>query len=247
MTEIASHRGGAGLWPENSVRAFRETLKLGVEQVEFDVQLSADGVPVIFHDATLDRVTDGSGPVVERTLDELERLALFRGGGRIPTLDEAIDIFTGGDIALRCEIKPAPDLLLYLELIEKTVSRVEAAGLLPRTIFTGFHLPSVEAIVTRAAGARDVVWLVAKSVVRLVGTEATCRLATEHGVGSLSMHHTLLDEATLDAVRAHGLGIGTFGVVEEETIGKMLRQGVDVLTTDRPDIALRMRQTFASA
>ena len=57
-------------------------------------------------------------------------------------------------------------------------------------------------------------WLVAKSVLRLVGTEATCGLARAHGVSSLSMNHALLDEATLATVRAHGLSIGTFGIVE---------------------------------
>ena len=128
-TEIVAHRGGAGLWPENSESAFRGSLELGVDQVEFDVQLSADGVPVVFHDATLDRVTDGSGALASRTFAELRGLALFRDGGRIPTLDEVIAILaTGEAVLLRCEIKPRPDLLPYPKLIEATVSRIEAAG-----------------------------------------------------------------------------------------------------------------------
>ena len=246
MTDIASHRGGAALWPENSALAFRESLTLGVEQVEFDVQLSADGVPVVFHDETLDRVTDGSGLLATHTVAELRTLSLMHSEERIPTLDETIAILAGGEVVLRCEIKPGPGLLPYPELIEMTVSRIEAAGLMERTIFTGFHLPTVTAIAARAVGCRSVAWLLAKSVVRLVGLDATCALATAHGVGSVSMHHSLLDEASLATVRAHGLTIGTFGVVADEVIEKVLRQRVDLLTTDRPDVALRMRRTFSA-
>ena len=253
MTDIVSHRGGAALWPENSALAFRESLTLGVEQIEFDVQLSADGVPVVFHDETLDRVSDGSGLLARHTVRELKALSLRHGaertlsGERIPTLDEVIGILGGGEVVLRCEIKPGPGLLPYPELIEMTVSRIEAAGLMERTIFTGFHLPTVTAIAERASGCRSVAWLLAKSVVRLVGLDATCALATAHGVGSVSMHHALLDEATLATIRAHGLTIGTFGVLEEETIAAVLRQGVDLLTTDRPDTALAMRRSLGIA
>ena len=245
-THIVSHRGGGALWPENSARAFRESLTLGVDQIEFDVQLSADGVPVIFHDETLERVTGASGSLAARSLEELRTLRLFGGEEGIPTLDETIAILAGGDALLRCEIKPGPGLLPYPELIEKSVSRIEAAGLLGRTIFTGFHLPTVEAVSRRAVGCRGVAWLVAKSVLRLVGTRATCELARDHGVGSLSMHHALLDTATLDAVRAHALSVGTFGVVEDAAIDRVLALGVDLLTTDRPDAALARRRLFVA-
>ena len=63
MTDIASHRGGALLWPENSRIAFEQTAKLPVEQVEFDVHPTRDGKLVVIHDDTLDRTTDGKGPV----------------------------------------------------------------------------------------------------------------------------------------------------------------------------------------
>lgn len=246
VTDIVAHRGGAGLRTENSLDAFRGTLTLGVDQVEFDVQLSADGVPVVFHDETLERVSDGTGLLGTKTLAELERLSLVGGGGRIPTLDAVIGILGAGSAVLRCEIKPGPGLLPYPELIEKSVSRIEAAGLLPRTIFTGFHLPTVTAIAERATGCRGVAWLVAKSVIRLVGTESTCALANAHGVSSMSMHHTLLDRDMLATVRAHGLTIGTFGVLDEETIDRVLGKGVDLLTTDRPDVALSRRAAFAA-
>lgn len=244
MTEIASHRGGAALWPENSLLAFRETLALGVEQVEFDVQLSADGVPVVFHDETLERVTGGRGTLASHCLSELRALTLLESGEHMPTLDETLAVFVGQDIVLRCEIKPGPGLRPYPNLIEMTVLRIEAAGLLEQTIFTGFHLPTVVTITERAKGCRDVTWLAAKSVLRLLGAETVCELLQSRGIGSLAMHHSLLDERMLSTVRGHALGIATFGVVEADDITAVLRQGVDVLTTDRPDIAKAVRTTY---
>ncbi len=61
--KIAAHRGGAALWPENSVLAFRRAIALGVPLVELDVHLARDGGVVVIHDRTLDRTTDGTGPV----------------------------------------------------------------------------------------------------------------------------------------------------------------------------------------
>src|SRR4249920_3368402 len=93
MTDIASHRGGALLWPENSRIAFENTARLKVEQVEFDVHPSRDGKLVVIHDALLDRTTDATGPVCERTWAELRQVVLKGTGGQRPLLlDEVIEI-----------------------------------------------------------------------------------------------------------------------------------------------------------
>ena len=83
-TDIASHRGGAFLWPENSALAFRQALVLPAEQLELDVHLSADGAVVVIHDATLDRTTDSTGPVRARTLAELRQVRVKGTGGEPP-------------------------------------------------------------------------------------------------------------------------------------------------------------------
>ena len=69
--QIISHRGGAYLWPENSLLAFRQSLTLPVEVLECDVHPSSDGVPMVHHDATLERMTDLAGPLVARSAAEL--------------------------------------------------------------------------------------------------------------------------------------------------------------------------------
>ncbi len=242
VTQIASHRGGAALWPENSERAFRETLKLGVEQIEFDVQLSADGVPVIFHDATVDRVTDGEGSLGAKTLAELKALSIFRDGGSIMTLAEGAAILAESEIVLRCEIKPGVNLQPYEGLVGKTVAELARLGLIGRTVFTSFHLPTVCELRDKAPDALDLIWLVAVPIARLTSPQQLARLARSESVSAVSLHHDTLDDGTLEALRGHGLRVGAFAVLEDETISKVLQQRVSVFTTDRPDAALRLRQ-----
>ena len=243
VTQIASHRGGAALWPENSETAFRETAKLGVEQIEFDVQITADGIPVIFHDATLDRVTDGTGPLADRTLPELKALSIFRGGGRIMTLREGAEILSPTDLILRCEIKPGIDMIPYPDAVSETLSTLGDTGLLPRTVITSFHLPTLCDVLRRAPPVSDVIWLVSEQVVRLTSPVHVAQLAQGEGVGAVSLHHRTLDDNALGVLRAAGLRVGAFAVLEDEAILRVLHQGLTVFTTDRPDRALCLRKT----
>src|SRR5215213_901611 len=89
---IVGHRGAMGYAPENTLASFERAVALGVDAVECDVHLSADGVPVVIHDHTLDRTTDGHGLVADHTLAQLKALdaGAWRGaefaGQRLPTL-----------------------------------------------------------------------------------------------------------------------------------------------------------------
>ncbi|WP_375263863.1 glycerophosphodiester phosphodiesterase family protein [Palleronia sp.] len=241
MTEIASHRGGAALWPENSERAFRETLALGVEQIEFDVRLSADGVPVIFHDATLDRVTNGTGPVSALNVGDLKRLEITGGGGKIMTLEEGARILAESDIVLRCEIKPDGEMRPYPGLVDLTFATLAALRLIDRTIVTSFHLEILGDVRSRSAPLADIMWLVASPLARLIGPARLTALCRHEQIGSLSLHHADLDDLTLTEFRSAGLSVGAFGVYDDEAISSAFRRALSVFTTDRPDAALRLR------
>ena len=98
---FAAHRGGALLWPENSLLAFRNALALGADFLEFDVHLSRDGEVMVIHDATLERTTTGAGPVRDRTVAELGALRLKDRTGAVtaetvPTLDEVVALAAAG-------------------------------------------------------------------------------------------------------------------------------------------------------
>ena len=242
-TEIAAHRGGAALWPENSETAFRGAMALGVEQVEFDVQRSADGVPVIFHDTTLDRMTDGTGPLADRTLAELRSLILV-GGGRILTLEEGLGVLAEGHVTLRCEVKPGPGMRPYPGLLAQTL---EVLGdLRARTVITSFHLPTC----TEAAGwegLRDVIWLVADPILRLTSPACVAGLARGAGVDAVAPALDALNDEALAVFAGAGLRTSAFAVLEDAQIERALHLRLPVFTTDRPDAALRLRTALTAS
>ncbi|MEY4745103.1 MAG: Glycerophosphoryl diester phosphodiesterase [Candidatus Parcubacteria bacterium] len=94
MAQIVGHRGAAGYAPENTLLAFQRAMDLGCKAVEMDARLSKDGVAVVFHDAKVDRMTDGRGLVKKMTVAQLKALRCPHGQ-RIPTLQEVIDLCKG--------------------------------------------------------------------------------------------------------------------------------------------------------
>jgi glycerophosphoryl diester phosphodiesterase len=105
MVLIYAHRGASAEFPENTLAAFRRALELGVYGIELDLHLSSDGVPVVIHDETVDRTTDGSGAVGSMTLDALRELNAGHGE-RIPTLAEVLDL-VGDQLHVDVEVKAA--------------------------------------------------------------------------------------------------------------------------------------------
>ena len=240
-TQIASHRGGAQVWPENSPTAFRNTAALMVEQVEFDVHPTTDGRLAVIHDATLDRTTDGSGRVAERSWPELQRLALKgTDGERIPALEDVVRQFRDSPITLRLEIKCDADRRCYEQVVPMVARVLQAEDALAKTIVTSFQVDNLLAM--RPAGApQSMIGLIANMVLADIGIDGVLAVAARHAIGALSIHHSRLDRATVAAVRAAGLGIGGYGAHEDAVIRHMFALGVDVFTTDRPDRAVAIR------
>lgn len=100
---IYGHRGASDVEPENTIRAFMRAIEVGADGLEFDVQLSADGVPVLIHDRDVSRTTNGHGNVDELPLAELKQLDAGKGE-RIPTFAEALDAI-GDRVHLDIEVK----------------------------------------------------------------------------------------------------------------------------------------------
>lgn len=241
---IASHRGGAQLWPENTARAFRETAALPVEQVEFDVRLSRDGVAYVFHDATLDRVTDATGPVDGR--DWADLAAVRVQGEPILTLDAALDLLASTHLGLRIEIKPAADFAPYPGLERIVLDALAARGLVARAQITSFRLATLATVAGLEMPGLGLLWLVADPVAGLIGSDATlCRLAREAGAAQMALRIGLLTPERVAAAAGHGVALSSFATHSAEDIAHAHRCGVPVFTTDRPDLALAARAALA--
>jgi glycerophosphoryl diester phosphodiesterase len=244
MTDIASHRGGALLWPENSRIAFEQTAKLPVEQVEFDVHPTRDGKLVVIHDDTLDRTTDGTGPVAARDWAELSKVTLKgTAGQRMLLLDEVIEIFRPTPIVLRLEIKCGPDRVPYPGHPEKVMAALAHARVLKRSVVTSFQLDTVLDAVAHGRPMRHV-WLVLPQVQVDLGLDRVIAIAKTSGVPMLGLRQNMLDAGIVVAVRKAGLGIGGWACNDAAAIARLLDLEVDVFTTDRPDIAIAQRQAL---
>jgi glycerophosphoryl diester phosphodiesterase len=244
MTDIASHRGGALLWPENSRTAFENTARLPVEQVEFDIHPTRDGKLVVIHDAALDRTTDGAGPVCEKSFRELSRLTLKgTANDRILSFDEVIEIFRPTAIKLRIEIKAGPGRKPYPGSARQIALALGERKLLERSVLTSFQLDTVREAVAHGRPWRHL-WLATPDLQTDLGVAGLCGIAKLHAVPMLGIRWDRLDASIVGEVRAAGLGLGGWAANDETAIGKMLEFGVDVFTTDRPDLALTARDAI---
>jgi len=238
---IASHRGGAFLWPENGLAAFRATAGLALEQAECDVHASADGEAIVMHDATLDRTTDGSGRVIAHTAAELSRVRLKGGGGEtVPRLAEVLALYRGSPVAPRIEIKEDVEGRPYPGLVARVLGELDRSGLRRRSWIIGFDAPTM-AEVAAMGGVAGVAWLLERKTWQSLGLTGTIAVATAYGFPEVGVHESLLDAEAYAALRAAGVGISVWGANHEASIRRMLGLGVDLLATDDPPLAIALR------
>ncbi|WP_422367420.1 glycerophosphodiester phosphodiesterase family protein [Pelagibius sp.] len=245
QTAIASHRGGAGLWPENSLTAFRNTSLMALDYVEFDVHLSLDGQLIVHHDPTLERMTNAEGPIASMPWAELQSVKVNdTGGEQLPLLRDVIAIFAPTAIDLRLEIKADRQREPYPGIEKKIAEELSAAGVLRRTVVSSFFL---EALIRyrENASSKGLIWLVKPLILRQVGGIASVvRIAQDHQIDELALKHSEITENVVSAVRAAGLRLGAYATNDADAIQRMLELGVSVFTTDRPDVALRLRKAM---
>ncbi|MDO5377911.1 MAG: glycerophosphodiester phosphodiesterase family protein, partial [Clostridia bacterium] len=132
MQTIYAHRGASGYAPENTLRALDLAADMHADGVEIDVQRTKDGKLVVFHDETLDRVTDGVGPLCMYTYDELRRFPLVHAAGGsnadvIPLLSDVLALLSRRSLKLNIELKNSRTP--YPGMEEEVIGMVEAAGM----------------------------------------------------------------------------------------------------------------------
>lgn len=245
-TLVAAHRGGAALWPENSLLAFRSALALGVDALELDLHLTADGEVVVLHDPTLDRTSTGGGPVRDMKLADLAAVRLKARAGaltgeRVPTFAQVLDLAAPTSVELVPEIKVDAKRQRYDGIEEKVLALIRARGLLARTTVQAFQVETIRRLRELEPQARTML-LVARGDVerdRARPAEAV-RRARELGATDLGMNHRLIDADVMAAARAAGIRVAAWTVNEEADMRRMVGLGVDMVMSDRPDLAKRL-------
>jgi len=161
LPDIIAHRGNAAEFPENTLPALESAVELGLKHVEFDVQLTADNVPVVIHDSTLERVGDRPDSVHELSWAELAEIPvgeIKRFGPRFaytypPSLAQTVDAIAGWQgVTAFVEIKRASMRKVGRETVLRRVAEI-VRPILDRCVFISFDLPSVK-ILRMMTGAR---------------------------------------------------------------------------------------------
>jgi glycerophosphoryl diester phosphodiesterase len=239
---ICAHRGGAALWPENSLTAFRGALELGVDLVECDVHQTRDGEVLVVHDPTLERTTTGRGAVRDLTWAELATVTV-RGtpAERVPRLAELLALIGPTRVGLLLEIKADPENVRYAGIEERVLALLGGAGMADRTTVMAFDWAILDRLRALAAPVRLTGLLGHRQAERLGGVAAAAARVGALGADDLGIERTLLAPEAVRAARAAGLTIGVWTVNDPEDVRRALGAGVDYVTTDRPDLALRLR------
>jgi len=241
---VIAHRGASAYAPENTLPAFRRAVALGADEVELDVQLSADDRLVLFHDATLDAKTDLTGPVRAHTAAALRRANIGAWFDRthrdaearfdptpLVTLEELLEAF-GRRLHYHVEIK-SEEAALPLVLLE-TIAR---HGLGDRVTITSFQRQPLERIRWLAPDVR-VGWLVGAA--DAAALRAAIDRAAQAGFAQLALPARSLSAELVERAQARGLEIRVWGVADLEDARRAIELGSNGLTADWPERVLAL-------
>ncbi len=233
--KLIAHRGASSEAPENTLPAFREAVRSGANMIEFDVRLSRDGRVVVFHDRLLDRTTDGSGPVEDRTLAELKKLdagSWFSpdyAGTRIPTLEEVIRDLTSSEIELYIELKIDRGREEgRADLLERTREVVERLSFQDRSFLASFDRPSLD------LSKRDRPEIRTGLIFRDAGVWEEERRGGYHNIDILCARWNIIDSARVAEVHQAGKEVFAWTMDRAKELRAVLSLGVDGVASNNP-------------
>jgi len=222
---VISHAACGGHAPVNTLAGIRKAIDFGSDAIEIDVQASADGVPILMHDLTVDATTNGTGAVAEMTLDQLR--ALDAGGEPPPTLAEVLAI-TKGRVLLVYEIKQAG----IEELLRHVVLEADA---LDDVMVWSFFPQALEAM-RRVEPRIPCALLVAPQA--MPEWPAMRETAVRLGLQGVSVFFAGVNEALARECQRSGLALYTWTSDPTEAIQRLIDIGVDGICTNYPDRAV---------
>ncbi len=266
---VIAHRGASALAPENTLAAFSLAIALGADGVEMDVQMSADGRPVVIHDARVSRTTNGAGTVSRLTLDQLQRLdagswferRLSRrprvramvgrisaeagaatprySGEPVPSLEDVLSL-----------LKPAGLERVYVELkgtpanqqtlLNSVLALVRKLGVDRATTLLSFDLGLVRRAKELASDVRTAALFPAKGR-RLISTRSIVRSAESAGVDEVALHFGLATQRSIEAFHERGLSVSVWTANSKLAMRRIVACGADSIMTNFPN---RLREVL---
>ena len=233
IPQIIGHRGAKSNAPENTIVSIKKAHEEGANWVEFDVKLTSDNVPILIHDATLERTTNGQGEVCNRSLDDIARLDAGRWfdvaftGERVPTLAEALDFMASRGMGFNLEVKPCPGRARETAEVAARMVKERWPADRPAPIFSSFSLDSLDAVRKTVPGFA-LGYLVEKLPVDWLEN------ARALGCAAIHPNHRHLSREQVREIKSAGYALLTWTVNEVGRGRDLLAWGVDALITDCP-------------
>ena len=248
---VIAHRGSSAEAPENTLPAFEAAVAQGADAVELDVRLTADGAPVVIHDATLDRTTDRTGPVAALTLAELRsvdagwhfspdqgRTHLYRGrDARIPTLGEVLWAFPKLSILVEIKEPPAQEAVRRVLLQEDAAERCVMASEYREALLAFDESPFA-----RGASGPEISALYWAALLRRRPPAVGYRML------SVPLRYRGLPVPTsgfVAAAKANGCAVHVWTVNSPDTARRLWRRGVSGIVTDVPGAIAEARRSLS--
>lgn len=235
--QIIGHRGFVSKYPENSLIGFLKAAEIGVDGIELDVHLTKDGELVIHHDEKINRMTNGTGWIYEKTLKELQQYQIRHRSRRrlkesIPTLREVFEVLEAYP-ALLINIELKTSVILYEEIEKKVLELVEQYAPKRPIIYSSFHLPTLIRIKQRKPEA-EVALLTRERVDHLTDYMGTFSIDSIHPRKNLYFSNPA-SYANISSIRP-------WTVNRRSELEQLLASPVTAVITDYPERALRLRE-----
>jgi glycerophosphoryl diester phosphodiesterase len=241
---IIAHRGGRGLWPENTIYGYREALETGVDVLEIDVWRTSDNIVVVNHDQRVDRTTDGLGEVQSFTLAEVQKLDAgyrwsidgtypYRGKGHIiPTLDDVLTEYPSARFNI--DLKENSDAL-----IRAVSSLIDKHSAHDRVMIASFHQRALRKFrklnpsVSTSAGSAEIIrfLLLSKLHLTTLFTPQFEAFQVPMTAGPISV----VNKAFIDAAHQRGIEVHPWTINDPAEMRRLIAQGIDGIITDFPD------------
>jgi glycerophosphoryl diester phosphodiesterase len=230
--QIFAHRGASHVYPENTLPAFREAVRLGATGLELDVQLSKDGYPVVIHDEYLDRTTNGKGLVKNHTLQQLKQLSAGSwfhpkfSKFQIPTLEEVLIKAQSYPVVVNIELK---NLLIQFTNLEKEIIQlIQKYEMTHRVILTSFNPDSIERI-------RSLNQIISTAFMFFGKLDHPWKMALDLQATLIQPPISSVTSELVETCRLHGLSVYPYHVNKWSDIGKVLECKVDGVITKYPE------------
>ncbi|WP_122054018.1 glycerophosphodiester phosphodiesterase family protein [Vibrio sp. Evd11] len=231
---ITGHRGAASLAPENTLVSIEQAAKAGATWIEIDTQLSADGTPMVFHDKTVNRCTNGTGNIADLDLTALKKLDAGSwlgsefAGTTIPTLSEALDKCLELDVTLNLEIKIYDDKAIQ-PLVEKVAALVEQKQFpVEKLLISSFKKEALSL-------CQQIMPEVKRGFICEVWNDFSLESLKSLDLYSIHIDHRVLDEKTAKAIKDSGAVLKIWTLNDPKLANKYLNLGVDNIITDVPN------------